>query len=246
VTGGSVWILAGAGACAGRNLNSADPSAASPILLFTGTGTSPGDIAAVRAVLDRNELEYSIADSSQLNRLDEPGIRRHRLLVVPGGNFIEMNRSLTPATIDRVRQAVVHGLNYLGICAGGFLAGTFRDGGFNLTSGVRFGFYSAEAQGVRKAAVAIASPGMPTIDQYWEDGPEFTGWGEVVARYPDGTPAVVEGPFGRGWVLLSGIHAEAPASWRRGLAFTTPVTDSQAYAAKLVRAALERTVLPHY
>ena len=35
--------------------------------------------------------------------------------------------------------------------------------------------------------------GTPTLEQYWEDGPEFTGWGEVVGKYPDGTPAIVEG-----------------------------------------------------
>jgi hypothetical protein len=60
--------------------------------------------------------------------------------------------------------------------------------GLNLTSGVRFGFYSAEERGIRKAAVAIAVAGGPTLDQYWEDGPQFTGWGAVVGKYPDGTP----------------------------------------------------------
>jgi len=41
------------------------------------------------------------------------------------------------------------------VCAGGFFAGDSGYNGLNLTSGVRFGFYAAEARGVRKAAVAI-------------------------------------------------------------------------------------------
>ena len=86
----------------------------------------------------------------------------------------------------------------------------------------------------------------PAIDQYWEDGPQFAGWGEVVGKYPDGTPAIVEGPVGKGWVILSGVHPEAPANWRRGMAFRTPVSDNTAYAGTLIVAALNRATLPHY
>jgi hypothetical protein len=35
------------------------------------------------------------------------------------------------------------------------------DNGLNLTSGVRFHFYAAEDQGIRKAAVTIAGAGTP-------------------------------------------------------------------------------------
>lgn len=49
-----------------------------------------------------------------------------------------------------------------------------------LTAGVRFGFYAAVNQGVHKAAVAIVGADTPTLKHYWEDGPEFTGWGQVV------------------------------------------------------------------
>ena len=105
---------------------------------------------------------------------------------------------------------------------------------------MRFSFYAAEGRGTRKAAVPIAVAGAPTLQHYWEDGPQLTGWGDVVAKYPDGTPAIVEGTFGDGWVLLSGIHPEAPESWRRGLAFTTPASVDNAYAAALIDAAVNR------
>jgi glutamine amidotransferase-like uncharacterized protein len=137
-------------------------------------------------------------------------------------------------------------LNYFGICAGGLLAGDSNHNGLNLTSGVRFDFYAAVKRGIHKAAVPISGAGTPTLDQYWEDGPQFTGWGEVVGTYPDGTPAVVEGKSGDGWVILSGVHPEAPESWRRGMRFRTPVSDDNEYAATLVRAALDGTRLPHY
>jgi glutamine amidotransferase-like uncharacterized protein len=218
-----------------------------PILLFTGTGTSPHDVEAVETILDSNHLNYSTVDSSQLNAMGESQLRGYRLLIVPGGNFIDIGNSLTSSTTTNIRNAVQNGLNYLGICAGGFLAGNSGYyNGANLTSGVKFGFYSAENHGIRKAAVAIVVAAGPTLDQYWEDGPQFTGWGWVVGKYPDGTPAIVEGTFGSGWVILTGVHPEAPASWRRGMTFTTPAKVDNAYAGTLIHAALNRTLLAHY
>ena len=177
--------------------------------------------------------------------MGESQIRGYRLLIVPGGNFIDIGNGLTSSTTANIRNAVQSGLNYLGICAGGFFAGNSGYNGLNLTSGVRFGFYSAEDRGIRKAAVPIAGAGAPTLDQYWEDGPQFTGWGAVVGKYPDGTPAIVEGTFGSGWVILSGVHPEAPKDWRRGMTFNTPVSVDNAYAGTLIHAALNRTSLSH-
>jgi glutamine amidotransferase-like uncharacterized protein len=217
-----------------------------PILLFNGAGTSPGDVAALIAVLRQNHLDYSTANNWQLNAMSDSQIRSFRLLMIPGGNFIEIGNHLTPQTTANMRKAVQNGLNYLGICAGAFFAGNSPYNGLNLTSGVMFRFYSAEERGIRKTAVTINSPGAPALDQYWEDGPQLTGWGQVAAKYPDGTPAVVQGEFGSGWVILSGVHPEAPRSWRRGMDFRTPVSSDQDYAATLIRAALNRTPLPHY
>jgi len=223
---------------------SASPTA--PILLFNGTGTSSNDVKAVEAILNSNHLHYSTVNSSRLNEMSESRIRGYRLLIVPGGNFVDIGNSLTTSTTTNVRSAVQNGLNYLGICAGGFFAGNSPYNGLNLTSGVRFGFYAAENRGIRKAAVAISSAGAPTLDHYWEDGPEFTGWGAVVGKYPDGTPAIVEGTFGSGWVVLTGVHPEAPADWRRGMTFATSASVDHAYAGTLIQAALNRESLSHY
>lgn len=214
-----------------------------PILLFNGTGTSTNDVAALEKILQARHLQYSTANSSELNAMSESRLRSYRLLIIPGGNYIDMGNGLAPTTTAKIRAAVQNGLNYLGICAGGLLAGDSLHNGLNLTSGVRFDFYAAVNRGIHKAVVLISGTGTPTLEQYWEDGPQFTGWGAVVGKYPDGTPAVVEGKSGAGWVILSGIHPEAPASWRRGMKFRTPVSDDHDYAAALIRAALAGTSL---
>lgn len=227
--------------------NSSRTRSAAPILLFTGTGTSPGDVAAIETVLSANHFDYATASSATLNAMADDEIRRYRLLILPGGNFVDMGNSITPVATARIRDGVQHGLNYLGVCAGAFLAGSFPppDNSLNLTSGVQFGFYAA-VKSVNKTAVRIALPDGATVDHYWEDGPQLTGWGEVIAKYPDGTPAIVQGTFGNGWVVLTGIHPEAPESWRRGMVFNTPSSTDNAFAATLIRSALNRTALSHF
>ena len=71
-------------------------------------------------------------------------------------------------------------------------------------------------------AVSVSNATGDRIDQYWEDGPQFTGWGETISSYPDGTAATVQGNYGNGWIILTGIHAVAPANWRKPLHLLRP------------------------
>jgi glutamine amidotransferase-like uncharacterized protein len=217
-----------------------------PILLFNGTGTSRNDVAAIETLLEKSRLSYSTANSAQLDAMSAARLRSCHLVIVPGGDFTRIGMGLKKETAVKLRDAVQDGVSYLGICAGAFFAGRTPYNGLNLTSGVQFGFYSAEARGVRKAAVPISGSGTPLLEQYWEDGPQFTGWGAVVGRYPDGTPAVVQGQCQNGWIILSAVHPEAPDSWRGGMDFTTPASVDHAYAVTLIRSALERRPLPHF
>lgn len=219
----------------------------SVVLLFNGTGTSTNDVAAVEAILDNSDIGYSKANSSELNAMRPSELAKYRLLIIPGGNFIDMGKSISNGAATNIRHAVQHGLNYFGICAGAFLAGkSDYYNSFDLANGSTFKFYAAADKGISKTAVAISSPNAETLDQYWENGPQLSGWGAVVAKYPEGTPAVAEGRFGKGFVILSGIHPEAPERWRGDLIFKTPASADNAYAAKLINAALKGTELPHY
>lgn len=208
-----------------------------PILLYAGAGTSRNDVRAIADLLQQEHLAFATLSEEQLDAMSTAELGHHRLLIVPGGNFVDMGKKLAPATSAHVRDAVHEGVNYLGFCAGAFMAGNSPYNGFNLTGGRQFGFYSAEARGVRRAALAIRLNDGRTTENYWEDGPALTGWGTSIATYPDGSPAVAQGFYGKGLVLLSGTHPEAPESWRAGLAFTTPVQDSHDYARSLIRRA---------
>lgn len=228
-------------------LNSTATPSTTSIILFNGTGTSSSDVSAVESILAANKLSYITKNSSQIETMSESQLAGYKLLIVPGGNSITIGDGLTSAATTNIHNAVINsGLHYLGICAGGFFGGYSIYNGLNLTSGVWFDFYEEYYDGYNKLAVDISTPSGAPLDQYWQDGPEFRGWGNIVGKYPDGTPAIVEGSSGKGWVILSGVHPEAPSSWRTGMTFSTSVATDNAYAGTLILAALNGTSLSHY
>src|SRR5437773_9877535 len=162
------------------------------ILLFNGHGTSPNDVAALENILRERGLHYSTASSARLNAIDESELKTFRLLLVPGGNFVDIGNGLTTRTTAKLRSAIWSGVGYLGICAGAFFAGASPYNGLNLTEGVRFPFYALEDRGIRKAPVTVTPAAGATLGVYWEDGAQLTGWGQTVARCPDGPPAGVQ------------------------------------------------------
>lgn len=220
--------------------------AAVPVLLFNGTGTS-ADVGAVESVLQNLKIKYITADSSQLNAMSKQELGGYKLLIVPGGNSITIGQNLSPQTSANVRAAVQwYGVHYLGICAGAFYGGFSIYNGVDLTGGVAFDFYADEFKGIHKNAVTLTFPKGSPLDVYWEDGPQLSGWGATVAKFPDGTPAIVEGQSGKGFVIFTGVHLEAPESWRESLNFNTPLSADLAYAGTVFQAALNGTQLPHF
>ncbi len=218
-----------------------------PVLLYNGTGTSSTDVAAVESVLSTIKVSYSTVNATQIEAMTASQIAAHKLLIVPGGNSIKIGNNLTKAATTNIHNAVVNdGMHYLGICAGAFFGGYSIYNGLNLTNGVWFNFYADYFKGINIEAVTLTFPNSSTMDVYWQDGPQLSGWGEIAAKYPDGTPAVVEGKSGNGWVILAGVHPEAPSSWRTGLKFKTPLATDLAYAGTLINAARNGTTLPHF
>lgn len=217
------------------------------MLLYDGTGTSSTDVSAVEAILDTLSISYETADASQLEAMSEPEVAGYQLIIVPGGNSITIGENLTAAASSMIQGAVQsYGVHYLGICAGAFYGGYSVYNGVNLTGGVSFDFYADEYKGIDEEAVELSFPSGGPLDMYWQDGPQLSGWGSVVAKFPDGTPAIVEGKSGKGFVIFTGVHPEAPANWRDGMTFSTPLAVDLAYAGTVVQAALSGTALPHF
>ena len=220
---------------------------AQPVLLYTGMGTSSPDISAIKAILSSLKLGYVTADQNQLEAMPEQVLGGYTLLIVPGGNSITIGENLSTNATATIRNAVgQYGLHYLGVCAGAFFGGYSGYNGVNLTGGVGFDFFEDEFKGIHLEPVQISVAGGSPLDVYWQDGPQLSGWGDVVAQYPDGTAAITEGSWGNGFVMFTGVHLEAPANWETGLTFTTLASVDQAYAGTVIQAALKGAPLRHF
>lgn len=242
-------LLGGCGSSRNAEMAAALPPAipaAEPVLLFNGTGTS-SDVGAVEAVLDTLGVGYITADSAQLNAMSEAQLGGYKLIIIPGGNSIEIGESLTANAVVNLRGAVQqYGVHYLGICAGAFFGGYSIYNGVNLTGGAPFDFYADEFKGIHRELVQLSFVSSSPLDVYWQDGPQLSGWGDVVAKFPDGTPAITEGQSGNGFVIFTGVHPEAPPGWLGTLVLKTPITVDQAYAGMVITAALNGVPLPHF
>ncbi len=215
-----------------------------PILIFNGTGTSSTDVTAVENVVKNAGFAFKTVNSSGLNSMTQAQLAAYKLFIVPGGNSITIGNYLTHTATTNVRNAVQqNGLHYLGICAGAFFGGYSIYNGLNLTSGVWFSKYP-DSKTID--ALLISFPAQSKLDIYWQGGPQLSKWGKVVGKYPNGEPAIVEGYSGKGFVILCGVHPEAPSSWWYGMTSTTSLDTDLAYARTLVKDALSGTVLPHY
>ncbi len=153
-------------------------AAAKPVLLFNGTGTTDGDVAAVETILGNLNLGYITADSAQLDSLSEQQLAGYKLIIIPGGNSITIGQNLSAATSSNIRGAVqAYGTHYLGLCAGAFFEAIPSTTG--LTSPVEslLIFNAAENQGIHTEPVLISFPSGAPLDVYWQDGPQLSGHG---------------------------------------------------------------------
>jgi hypothetical protein len=218
-----------------------------PVLIYVGAGATGSDVTAIEGILKSLNLGYTAVDQTQLAAMTEPQLGGYKLMIVPGGDSIVIGQSVGATVPGVIRNAVMqYGMHYLGICAGAFFGGYSTYNGVDLTSGVGFDFYGDEFKGIHTEPVLITLADGGTLDIYWQDGPQLSGWGSVVAKFPDGTPAITEGSVGNGFVVFTGVHPEAPASWRSGLNFSTPESVDVAYAGTLIQAALSGSSLPHF
>lgn len=254
----AVWAFALAIAVTGLvtpKFAMAKPIAASGILLFNGTGTSD-DVAALESVITNNlKLDYDTVNSSQLDNMTQAQLAAYKLLIIPGGNSITIGKYISATATTNIKNAVrENGLHYLGVCAGAFLASYAGTSGYNdidLLDGIWFDMF--EDDPCDPAAELLSRPNsQSSLDVYWQDGPQLTtqggSWGTIVAEFPNGQPAIIQGFAGNGWTLLQGVHPEAPASWRSSTCntFSTSLSTDLAYSATLISAALNGTTLQHF
>jgi glutamine amidotransferase-like uncharacterized protein len=139
-----------------------------------------------------------------------------------GGNDFHAAWHSVKAFTGPLREFILNGGRYLGICMGGYLAGSGP--GYNLLPGNCNDYTRTRGAEVhnadRNAVITVRWPAAHRRSirkMFYQDGPYF--WlnkrvdGQVFARYTNGLIAAMVVRFGNGKVGVSGPHPEANRSW---------------------------------
>jgi glutamine amidotransferase-like uncharacterized protein len=190
-------------------------------VVFAGAGTCDGCAAAVAQLLQQQHYQVRLVDEHQLN---DAALQGASLYVQPGGSddIMDTLNVLSESQIQRIRDFVQQGGNYLGICAGGYLAGQYADRaeGSRAFALVELAEIDQEIVGDNSAQfIPLRLPGEATTrNVYYQAGPHFgtqlPAGGKALAYYAGSNHIAARiSTYGKGRVGLIGPHYEADSSW---------------------------------
>lgn len=162
-------------------------------------------------------------------------LRKLDRLVVPGGWAPSMIEALGEDGLGALRAWVRQGGRYLGICAGAYLAcrrvtwqGEVHPYPLDLVDAVAVGPLEEIAPWPASAGFDLVFEGEDVHPALYAGGCRFdAAAADVLARYPNGTPACIRAKAGKGRVVLTGAHVELDAKTDRDL------LDQDAWAARV-------------
>lgn len=200
-------------------------------LIYEGTGTWKSEVDSLKATLYAHQATYQTIDEGGLDSISLAELAHFKLIIFSGGDAPTIVRNMREETHEKLRIAVQEeGLNYLGFCAGAWMAvapapdpGKDVSYGLGVVAGPLLEQNYLYKQG-REFAIARASfPGGHQRDLLWYGGPITPNIpGGVIAKYPDGTPAITQIRSGRGFVIVSGLHPTADHSILIALGLRNP------------------------
>jgi glutamine amidotransferase-like uncharacterized protein len=217
--------------------------------------TAYGDNEAITRILDDHQVSYDTWDSDQFNTMTSQDFVKYGTIIWPGGYAGRMSHSLTVEARERIRKAVTEeGVGFVGFCAGAFIAITPPAApnelgpawGLSIIPGDLLPYYHLEDEGTDNAIVKIQLPNNQARSLIWWGGPYFPDYPQgVIARYGDtGQSAIIQTWAGKGFVILSGPHPEAPQNWFDKLGLDDSGGSAQDIAWNLIDAVLKRQPLP--
>ncbi len=225
------------------------------VLIFNGVGVATSDWQNTEKIVAAEGWSYSLINSSEMNAMSLDEIATHRLIVVPGGKGSTITANLTPEARLRIRRAVrERGVGYVGFCAGAWVAvgpeadtSSVASYGLAVAKGaVLPSYWPGGNTSLTAAMVKVTFADQTSRQLVWWGGPSTPEWtGGVVARYPTGAPAISQAWAGRGLVVISGPHPEAPQSWRSTAGYDSDGLDYEV-AIDMMTAAMQGRPLAAY
>jgi glutamine amidotransferase-like uncharacterized protein len=193
---------------------------AKPIaLIYRGPASCNGCSETVAELL-KNEYEIIYAGPKEKVDVNEVTLSTAKLYVQPGGGDLDEIWPHVRKYASPIRKYVKNGGRYLGICLGGYLAGT--EPGFDLLPGS-----GQTDQYITSKGAVIKTEDDTVVPLYWrgklrhvyfQDGARFdldleAAPTEILAYYTNNRIAAAVQHVGQGRVGMVGPHPEADETW---------------------------------
>lgn len=179
----------------------------------------------------KNGHEVIEADPSEISKWIGANSLPNDTAVIGGGAAFAMYHHMSRSHKEQLKQAINGGVNYLGVCAGGFLGARNMNIRFRFERDCKnFTHESLDLLGVESHGpvferffdlplelssserVQLSLKDSSIGSAYYCHGPYFTSTqiksSEVIAKYETGQAAICSARVGKGRVTLSGVHAE--------------------------------------
>ncbi len=200
-------------------------------LVYGGDGVWQDEKRSIENILTERGATWKEVSSAELEAMSVDEIASFGLLIFPGGSGGTQTRSLSVETHVKLRQAIQErGVSYIGFCAGEWIAvapntppGEKAEYGFGLYDGKVLDFYRLTNEGVETSILPLSFADGTKREVFWYGGPVTPDVpGGVVARHPDGTPAITQVWSGKGFMILVGPHPGASQAARESFGLQDP------------------------
>ncbi len=230
------------------------PGTTTDVMIFNGQGVSTADWQGIEKLVHSLNLSYLLVNTAQLNFMSFDQLTQFGLIIVPGGSRGVMMKGLTDLARLNIKKAVRDfGVSYLGFSAGAYAAvgalansNLTSEDDLSVISGPHLSVWRHHSGSPNAALTHVKFSDHTEQALVWWSGPATPEWnGGVVARYQDGQPAISQGWNRKGFVMLSGLHPEAPSSWKKMAGLKSGESNSD-LAQRLILASLYQTPLPTF
>jgi glutamine amidotransferase-like uncharacterized protein len=193
---------------------------AQPIaLIYRGPAACKGCSESVAALL-RDQYQIVYAGPREKVNVNAKTLSTAKLYVQPGGGDLDKSWPHVRQYATPIRNYIKNGGRYLGICLGGYLAGT--EPGFDLLPGT-----GQTDQYITSKGADVTSEIDTVVPVFWrgklrhvyfQDGTRFqldqkAAPTEILATYTNGKIAAAVQNLGKGRIGMVGPHPEADKEW---------------------------------
>jgi glutamine amidotransferase-like uncharacterized protein len=219
-------------------------------LVYNGYGICPDDCA--KGAADSAKLAGFQTLMVGGGPINPELLSKASVWLQPGGFAVESARSMGATLLQQIRNFVAAGGGYVGFCAGAFLAtaeiGTSGYKGLGIMPG-RTSVYEALGS---YAPAMLRVRWLTGIRQvYWEGGPFIRpnpndAFKKIIALYPNGQVATASSKYGKGSVIVTGLHPEAPDWWAPDEGLSDGDGSEQPIVAELIRQAAKSANIQNF